>query len=137
MKLLMTSVELSSRAPSALSTACVKVEPRFEKVRNEEINNRNEMDVTIDSERVHLELFQLCLNFTLSAADFKDVLEEFDEVIKNASFFSIDSEFTGMNNERSCPYSTPAELYKQICAVTDEYIIVQLGITAFRVSPGN
>lgn len=61
------------------------------------------------------------------------MLNEFDDVIKNASFFSIDSEFTGLNTDRNVPYETPSDFYKRLCASSNEYIIIQLGITAFRI----
>lgn len=64
------------------------------------------------------------------------MLDEFDKVIDEATFFSIDSEFTGLYAERTTPFMTPNEFYKKLHAGTDEYIIVQLGITAFRVDPG-
>lgn len=66
--------------------------------------------------------------------DFDQVLAEFDDVIEKAMFFSIDSEFTGMYTDKTSPYESPSELYKKITAATDEYIIVQLGITAFQQS---
>lgn len=64
-------------------------------------------------------------------------MDEFDDVIEKANFFSIDAEFTGLSNERTCPFSTPSEFYKKICSGTNDYIIVQLGITAFRQCSGN
>lgn len=64
------------------------------------------------------------------------MLDEFDEVIDEATFFSIDSEFTGLFSERTPPFMTPNEFYKKLHAGTDDYIIVQLGLTAFRVDPG-
>lgn len=64
------------------------------------------------------------------------MLEEFDEVIKEATFFSIDSEFTGLFSERTPPFITPNDFYQKLQSGTDDYSIVQLGITAFRVDPG-
>lgn len=77
------------------------------------------------------------VNLTLFPIDFREILNEFDDVIEKASFFSIDAEFTGLNNERTCPFNTPSELYKKICNGTNDYIIIQLGITAFRQCTGN
>lgn len=62
------------------------------------------------------------------------MLNEFDEVIKTAAFFSIDSEFTGLNTDRNVPYESPSSFYKRLCTSSNEYIIIQLGITAFRLS---
>lgn len=70
-------------------------------------------------------------------ADFKEILNEFDEVIEKAAFFSIDSEFTGLFSERTLPFATPSEFYKKLHGGTDDFIIVQLGITAFYISDGN
>lgn len=78
----------------------------------------------------------IVLNFNLKYLDFKKVLVEFDDVIESASFFAIDSEFTGLNTERTSPFNSPSEFYKKICAGTEDYIIIQLGITAFRLSNG-
>lgn len=68
--------------------------------------------------------------------DFKEILEEFDEVIEKAAFFSIDSEFTGLFSERTLPFQTPSEFYKKLHGGTDDFIIIQLGITAFYLSEG-
>ncbi|XP_055310617.1 poly(A)-specific ribonuclease PARN-like isoform X2 [Sitodiplosis mosellana] len=66
--------------------------------------------------------------------NFKEILDEFNEVIEKAAFFSIDSEFTGLYNERTLPFATPSEFYKKLHGGTDDYIIIQLGITAFYIS---
>lgn len=68
--------------------------------------------------------------------DFKENLDEFNEIIESASFFSVDSEFTGLFNERTPPFVSPSEFYQKLHQGTDDFIIVQLGITAFRLSPG-
>lgn len=68
--------------------------------------------------------------------DFEEILNEFDSVIEKAAFFSIDSEFTGLFSERTMPFSTPSEFYKKLHGGTDDFIIVQLGITAFCLSEG-
>lgn len=68
--------------------------------------------------------------------DFKEILEDFDKVIESATFFSIDSEFTGLFSERTVPFCSPSEFYKKLHQGTDEYIIVQLGITAFQIDNG-
>lgn len=70
-------------------------------------------------------------------ADFEEILNEFDNVIETAAFFSIDSEFTGLFSERTMPFSTPSEFYRKLHGGTDDFIIVQLGITAFSLSEGN
>lgn len=75
---------------------------------------------------------QTCKSF----ADFKEILAEFDEVIAAANFFSIDSEFTGMLSERIQPYTTLPEYYQKVRTTTEEYVIVQFGITAFRLKDG-
>lgn len=90
-----------------------------------------------DIEQIYSVELNLIVNCSTLNTDFRTILNEFDDVIDKASFFSIDAEFTGLNNERTCPFNTPSELYKKICSGTDEYIIVQLGITAFRQCTGN
>lgn len=77
------------------------------------------------------------LGLLLFLTDFEEILNEFDEVIETAAFFSIDSEFTGLFSERTMPFSTPSEFYKKLHGGTDDFIIVQLGITAFCLSKGN
>lgn len=71
-----------------------------------------------------------------SYLDFKEILEDFDRLYESATFFSIDSEFTGLFSERTVPFCSPSEFYKKLYQGTDEYIIVQLGITAFQVDNG-
>lgn len=71
-----------------------------------------------------------------SYSDFKEILEDFDKVIESATFFSIDSEFTGLFSERTVPFCSPSEFYQKLHPGTAEYIIVQLGITAFQIDNG-
>lgn len=67
--------------------------------------------------------------------DFQEKLPELEQAVKDASFFSIDAEFTGLWSENNITqFDTPAEYYKKTAEYTKGYIIIQFGITAFRAS---
>lgn len=73
-----------------------------------------------------------------SHSDFRDKFPEFQQVVDDASFFAIDTEFTGLAYDNSItPYDSPAEFYKKTKEASSGYIVVQFGITAFRVCPEN
>lgn len=88
------------------------------------------MNVTINSElnsgKMLLFIGLVYWYFFFLFIDFKEVYDEFEEVIQSAAFFSIDSEFTGLFSERTLPFSTPSEFYKKLHAGTDDFIIIQV-----------
>ncbi|XP_072749603.1 poly(A)-specific ribonuclease PARN isoform X2 [Anoplolepis gracilipes] len=66
-----------------------------------------------------------CLNF-------QDVLSELDSIIENATFLSIDGEFTGLNSgPDASPFDTPAEYYAKLRAGSMDFLLVQFGLSIF------
>uniref|UniRef100_A0A182WJC2 Poly(A)-specific ribonuclease RNA-binding domain-containing protein n=1 Tax=Anopheles minimus TaxID=112268 RepID=A0A182WJC2_9DIPT len=58
------------------------------------------------------------------------------ETIRNATFFAMDCEFTGLASDRTImPFDTPEEVYLKMVENSPQYIIVQFGLCAFRVEP--
>ncbi|XP_029169507.1 poly(A)-specific ribonuclease PARN-like [Nylanderia fulva] len=66
-----------------------------------------------------------CLNFL-------DVLSELESVIENATFLSIDGEFTGLNSGPDAgPFDTPAQYYSKLRAGSMDFLLVQFGLSVF------
>lgn len=66
--------------------------------------------------------------------DFKDVYEQLKTDIQEYQFFAIDCEFTGCGDSLDqCSYDSPSEYYGKIRKHTEGYIIIQFGLTAFRL----
>ncbi|EFN61018.1 Poly(A)-specific ribonuclease PARN [Camponotus floridanus] len=66
-----------------------------------------------------------CLNF-------QDVLSELDSIIQNATFLSIDGEFTGLNSGPDAgPFDTPAQYYAKLRAGSMDFLLVQFGLSTF------
>lgn len=66
-----------------------------------------------------------CLNF-------QDVLSELESVIENATFLSIDGEFTGLNSGPDAgPFDTPAQYYGKLRAGSMDFLLVQFGLSVF------
>lgn len=66
-----------------------------------------------------------CLNF-------QDVLAELENVIENATFLSIDGEFTGLNSGPDAgPFDTPAQYYGKLRAGSMDFLLVQFGLSVF------
>jgi len=64
--------------------------------------------------------------------DFLDVLSELDEVLKNATFLSIDGEFTGLNSGPDVSaFDTPAQYYAKLQSGSMDFLLVQFGLSAF------
>jgi len=60
------------------------------------------------------------------------VLSELDNVIKNATFLSIDGEFTGLNSgPEAGPFDTPAQYYAKLRAGSMDFLLVQFGLSVF------
>uniref|UniRef100_A0A182NHZ9 Poly(A)-specific ribonuclease RNA-binding domain-containing protein n=1 Tax=Anopheles dirus TaxID=7168 RepID=A0A182NHZ9_9DIPT len=68
--------------------------------------------------------------------NFLEQLPSIRETIRNASFFAMDCEFTGLASDRTTlPFDTPEEVYLKMLENGSQYIIVQFGLCAFRVEP--
>uniref|UniRef100_A0A182QCC8 Poly(A)-specific ribonuclease RNA-binding domain-containing protein n=1 Tax=Anopheles farauti TaxID=69004 RepID=A0A182QCC8_9DIPT len=68
--------------------------------------------------------------------NFLEQLPSIRETIRNASFFAMDCEFTGLASDRTIlPFDTPEEVYLRMLESGSQYIIVQFGLCAFRVEP--
>lgn len=66
--------------------------------------------------------------------DFNDVLPQVEEAIRNATFLSIDCEFTGLNTVRDInPYDTQEQYYKKVRNTSRNFLVIQYGLTAFRL----
>ncbi|XP_055608028.1 poly(A)-specific ribonuclease PARN-like [Uranotaenia lowii] len=56
--------------------------------------------------------------------------------IQEADFFAIDGEFTGLTSDRNVfPFDTPEEVYLKTIDNCSDFVIIQLGLCAFRVDP--
>uniref|UniRef100_A0A0P4Z454 Putative Poly(A)-specific ribonuclease PARN n=1 Tax=Daphnia magna TaxID=35525 RepID=A0A0P4Z454_9CRUS len=65
------------------------------------------------------------------------VLEALDDELENASFVSIDTEFTGLNStegrsNKLSSLDTPSERYKKVLNSSPQFIIIQFGLSIFR-----
>lgn len=68
-----------------------------------------------------------------SFLDFRQFLPEIRESIANAAFFVIDGEFTGVSADNINPYDTPEDYYLKVNRTTQDFLLIQLGLTIFRV----
>jgi len=60
------------------------------------------------------------------------VLSELDSIIQNATFLSIDGEFTGLNSGPDAgPFDTPAQYYAKLRAGSMDFLLVQFGLSIF------
>lgn len=76
-------------------------------------------------------LFLITLNLFL---DFKEVLPEIEEAIKQCAFIAIDTEFTGLTSGLGSsvnPFDTPAEYYYKLRNGSLDFLIVQFGLATF------
>lgn len=63
-------------------------------------------------------------------------MPELQQVVNDANFFAIDSEFTGLSFDNNIThYDSPSEFYTKTKDTSTGYIVIQFGITAFRVCP--
>jgi len=68
----------------------------------------------------------------VNLTDFLDVLPELDEVLENATFLSIDGEFTGLNSgPDTSAFDTPAQYYAKVQSGSMNFLLVQFGLSAF------
>ncbi|XP_052899114.1 poly(A)-specific ribonuclease PARN-like isoform X2 [Anopheles moucheti] len=72
----------------------------------------------------------------ITKKNFIEQLPLIRETIRNATFFAMDCEFTGLASDRTIfPFDTPEEVYLKMVENSPNYIIVQFGLCAFRVEP--
>ncbi|XP_050074145.1 poly(A)-specific ribonuclease PARN-like [Anopheles maculipalpis] len=72
----------------------------------------------------------------ITKKNFLEQLPSIRETIRNATFFAIDCEFTGLASDRTIfPFDTPEEVYLKMVENSPQYIIIQFGLCAFRVEP--
>lgn len=58
------------------------------------------------------------------------------QTIQEANFFAIDGEFTGITSDRNIlPFDTPEEVYLKTIENSADFVIVQLGLCAFKLNP--
>ncbi|KAK0096480.1 hypothetical protein PV326_005374 [Microctonus aethiopoides] len=68
----------------------------------------------------------------VTRTNFQEVLKELDEVLKNATFLSIDGEFTGLNSGPDAkPFDTPAQYYNKLKYGSMDFLFVQFGLSVF------
>ncbi|XP_045034681.1 poly(A)-specific ribonuclease PARN-like [Daphnia magna] len=73
----------------------------------------------------------------VTKSNFQTVLEALDDELENASFVSIDTEFTGLNStegrsNKLSSLDTPSERYKKVLNSSPQFIIIQFGLSIFR-----
>lgn len=69
-------------------------------------------------------------------ADFQDVLCELESVLRDATFLSIDGEFTGLNSGPDAgPFDTPAQYYAKLRAGSMDFLLIQFGLSVFTYNP--
>ncbi|XP_049291328.1 poly(A)-specific ribonuclease PARN-like isoform X1 [Anopheles funestus] len=72
----------------------------------------------------------------ITKKNFIEQLPLIRETIRNATFFAMDCEFTGLASDRTIfPFDTPEEVYLKMVENSAQYIIIQFGLCAFRVEP--
>ncbi|XP_018342732.1 PREDICTED: poly(A)-specific ribonuclease PARN-like isoform X1 [Trachymyrmex septentrionalis] len=68
----------------------------------------------------------------VTSSNFQDVLSELDSVIKDATFLSIDGEFTGLFvGPDGGQFDTPAQYYSKIRAGSMNFLMMQFGLSVF------
>ncbi|KAL5018097.1 hypothetical protein ScPMuIL_003819 [Solemya velum] len=67
--------------------------------------------------------------------NFTECLKSLQKVVKDASFLSIDGEFTGLDSPQLgqiSPYDYPDERYQKIRTGSSDFLLIQFGLCAFR-----
>ncbi|KAL6446904.1 hypothetical protein ACFW04_001363 [Cataglyphis niger] len=68
----------------------------------------------------------------VTCSNFQEVLSELDSILENATFLSIDGEFTGLNSGPDAgPFDTPAQYYAKLRAGSMDFLLVQFGLSIF------
>ncbi|KAL1497733.1 hypothetical protein ABEB36_008640 [Hypothenemus hampei] len=70
----------------------------------------------------------------VTQSNFKDVLPDIEEGIKNCTFLSIDCELTGLKTVSNYvnAFDTPKQYYQKVIKDCREFLVIQYGITLFR-----
>ncbi|XP_065086285.1 poly(A)-specific ribonuclease PARN-like [Ochlerotatus camptorhynchus] len=72
----------------------------------------------------------------ITTKNFIQQLPSIRQAIREANFFAIDGEFTGLTSDRNVlPFDTPEEVYLKTIENSANFIIIQLGLCAFQVHP--
>ncbi|XP_012226535.1 poly(A)-specific ribonuclease PARN [Linepithema humile] len=72
----------------------------------------------------------------VTCSNFQEVLSELDDVLQNATFLSVDGEFTGLNSgPEAGPFDTPAQYYAKLRAGSMDFLLVQFGLSVFTYDP--
>lgn len=96
---------------------------RFPPFHVPKLNNNNMMKML---------LFFVSSFFPVTVTDFQKVLQELDQVLNNASFLAIDSEFTGLSNGPDAnAFDTPAQYYAKVRSGSVDFLLVQFGLSIF------
>lgn len=93
------------------------------------------MEITTKSKSAVKQLTFILINIKLST-DFIEQLPAIRQTIREASFFAIDTEFTGLTSDRNVmPFDTPEEVYLKTIENSAHFVIIQFGLCAFQVHP--
>ncbi|XP_062549725.1 poly(A)-specific ribonuclease PARN-like isoform X2 [Armigeres subalbatus] len=72
----------------------------------------------------------------ITTKNFIGQLPAIRQTIREANFFAIDGEFTGLTLDQNVlPFDTPEEVYLKTIENSADFIIIQLGLCAFQVHP--
>ncbi|KAG7212022.1 hypothetical protein KM043_011217 [Ampulex compressa] len=68
----------------------------------------------------------------VTRTNFQEVLAELDDILDNATFLSIDGEFTGLNSgPDASAFDTPAQYYAKLRSGSMDFLLVQFGLSVF------
>ncbi|XP_043289264.1 poly(A)-specific ribonuclease PARN-like isoform X2 [Venturia canescens] len=68
----------------------------------------------------------------VTRANFQEILEELDPLLKEATFLGIDGEFTGLNSGPDAkPFDTPTQYYSKLRSGSMDFLMVQFGLSVF------
>ena len=69
----------------------------------------------------------------MNLLDFQSVLDTLDEILGEATFVSIDTEFTGLQEgeARMSPMDRPEERYKFLREGSRNFLLIQFGLCVF------
>lgn len=74
----------------------------------------------------------------VTSKNFTDQLPSIRQTIREATFFAMDAEFTGLTSDRNVfTFDTPEEVYLKTADNSANFVVIQLGLCAFRVEPGS
>lgn len=82
--------------------------------------------------------FHVMFDNGLTISDFAECLPQVLHAIDSADFICIDGEFTGLRNGvEATAYDTPAEYYKKLRDGSLNFLLIQVGISAFKFDPSS